>query len=368
MRKIPSKQQILLKLAPKYDCDWDNLLKAWNALYQFLKSRVQSEDLDIQDTHLETLWKEKDFPLEQMSMLGLHRDQEYIMIRSVCCYITNKAFDENQFEISSPTANRPDPERDETRALKSSMSKQECLSRLAQSQDRKWNNLHRAWDALEQFIEPRLERRKSKLPSDNRLEKWRMKPNYPFEQILALNLSKREVNMFMRSVCFDIAGIKPESDQGPLETPRSTKRSRDDDGPDDDVGMVTAPKPNIKRLKHRKGQVRLPVTTKIYFMQEGEEETRTGIPITLLSNAKAENDRIELNTLRYGNATRHLAKRSNFEKDRHQLFYYDPENHHVRINVDTVASFRAAVEEMFTYRKSEPQIEFCFRVKESFPA
>lgn len=34
------------------------------------------------------------------------------------------------------------------------------------------------------------------------------------------------------------------------------------------------------------------------------------------------------------------------------------------INVDSVASFRAAVEEMSLYRESEPRVEFCFRAKE----
>jgi hypothetical protein len=139
---------------------------------------------------------------------------------------------------------------------------------LSRSHDRKWDDLDKAWDALHDFIEPRLGRRASKIPSDERLEKWRSKEYYPFEQILALNLSTNEVNMLMRSVCAQIANMEPEPERG------------------------------------------------------------------------------------------------TFEKHKYQIFYYDLDNHNVRINVDTVASFRAAVEEMFTYRTSEPRIEFCFRVKE----
>lgn len=99
-------------------------------------------------------------------------------------------------------------------------------------------------------------------------------------------------------------------------------------------------------------------------MEEGNEDSRTGILVTLLSNAKPMNEHLDIKTLRYGNVTRHLANRSKFEKDKHRLFYYDLENPNVRINVDTVATFRAAVEEMFKFRTSESRIEFCFRLKE----
>lgn len=247
----------------------------------------------------------------------------------------------------------------------SSLPKQPCLLSLARSQYRKWNHLTKAWNALEEFIGPRLNRRVSKFPSDDRLEKWRNKSDYPFELVLILNLSKDEVNLLMRSVCYHIANMEPEPEQAPHEiVTLPKKRERDDDVPDHDIGIIPSPAPIPKRARTDQQMKALPVTTKIYFMEEDNEDSRTGIMVTLLTNAKPDGGQIDIKTLRYGNATRHLAKRSNFDKNRHQIVYYDLENPRVRINVDSVASFRAAVEEMSLYRELEPRVEFCFRAKE----
>lgn len=309
------------------------------------------------------LRKKTEFPLEKVVALKISDSQAFKLMQTVAFHIANKETEESQFETSSLTTNRdrdvdalnnelqiaalkPGPERIEPETKKPIFPKQQCLLYLSRSHDRKWDDLDKAWDALHDFIEPRLGRRASKIPSDERLEKWRSKQYYPFEQILVLNLSTTEVNRLLRSVCAQIANMEPEPERGPPETATPTKRPRDD------VETAPASQAERKRAKPDPERASLPATTKLYFMEENNEDSRTGIMVTLLSNVTPVNGHIDIKTLRYGNATRHLAKRNNFEKHKHQIFYYDLENHNVKIIVDTVASFRAAVEEMFTYRKS----------------
>lgn len=366
-----SKPQLLLKLAKPGVRTWDELLRAWNALYDFLRPTLERQVLDLEKSatwiRFHKICNDPNFPEEQLSAAKLSKRQVIGMMASICLHHTNRELE--QFEILSLSTDRQGGAKisnDDLQNISSaSLLKQQCLSSLSQSQDRKWNNLLSAWDALEHFIKPRLDCRVSKLPSDERLEKWRHKEYYPFEQMLALNLSTDEVNMFMRTVCFHISnaelGLVPESHE---ITQPSIKRPREDNVSDDNFETIPAPEPVSKRAKPNIEGARLPVTTKIYFMEENNENSRTGILVTLLSNVRPENDHVDINTLRYGNATHHLAKRGTFEKHKHQLFYYDLENRNVRINVDTVGSFRAAVEEMFKYRTSESRIEFCFRLKE----
>lgn len=167
----------------------------------------------------------------------------------------------------------------------------------------------------------------------------------------------------MRCDGYDI--INMELDQGLHVTANlQAKLLRADDASDDDMEMVPASEPAPKRARNDRESKTLPVMTKIYFMEENKEYSRSGVMVTLLSNAQLENGQVDIKALLYENATRHLARRSTFVKDKHRIFYYDTENPNVGIYVDTVASFRAAVEEMFTYRTSEPKIEFCFCLKE----
>lgn len=228
MQRIPSKQQILVEFARSVDRDWDNLLDAWNALYEFLNPIVQHQAPDFLCSNayqkiFKDISRRPGFPAEQVSTLKLNKNQVYEMMRSVCYSTTNKDSGNDQFRtFSLPTryrkdigapiyylqtvpSSQADHEPDSRESEATTLPRNRCLLRLTQSQNREWDALLSAWDSLEEFIRPRLDRRVSKLPSDERLEKWRHKQQYPFEQMLALNLSIDEVNMFMRSVCFHIS-------------------------------------------------------------------------------------------------------------------------------------------------------------------
>lgn len=386
MRKILSKQQFLVKFAGSLGCDWDNLLNAWNALYEFLNPILQYQALDLHCSNtyraLRDISNSPGFPTEQVSTLKLNEIQVYDMMRCVCYSIANNDSGNDQFRTLSLPITRlkddsvpdyylqnipsePDHEPEQLESKATTLPKDQCLLRLSSSQNRDCGSLLSAWNSLEEFIRPRLDRRVSKQPSDERLEKWRHKRKYPFEQILALNLSIDEVNVFMRSVCSHIStpvlDLVPKSSEAPQPP---IKRPRGNDETDRDVQIIALPETIHKRARTIQQKHTLPVNTKIYFMEEGNYKSRTGILVTLLSYAKPVNEHLDINTLRYGNVIRHLANRSKFEKDKHRLFYYDLENRNVRINVDTVATLRAAVEEMFKFRTSKPRIEFYFRLKE----
>ncbi|KUL88824.1 hypothetical protein ZTR_03473 [Talaromyces verruculosus] len=187
--------------------------------------------------------------------------------------------------------------------------------------DRKWDNFINAWNAMVEFIGPRLESRASSLPSHKRLQQWRNQPDYPSEQVSPLNLSTGEVNLMMRSVCSHVASMEPEQEEAPDETVTlPKKRERDDDASDQDLEIIPSPASIPKRARTDQRMKALPLTTKIYFMEEDNKDSRTGIMVTLLTNAKPDDGRIDIKTLRYGNATRHLAKPSNFDRNRHQIF------------------------------------------------
>uniref|UniRef100_A0A093W390 Uncharacterized protein n=1 Tax=Talaromyces marneffei PM1 TaxID=1077442 RepID=A0A093W390_TALMA len=361
---MPSKQQLLLRLAKRENHSWDHLLGVWNAIYDFFKPILEREILDLEEngtwTRLGKMRNKPNFPEEQVLAAKLSKKQVQSMIGSVILHITNKEL-EDRFETLSLSTNREEDgdALNDTFQIASAhqpaelgisttvLPKQQCFSRLAESQDRKWDDLLNAWDAVE-------------------TSEMAMQILLPWEQVVALNLSADEVNLLMRSICYHIATMGFELGQGLHETVSlPVKRSRDKDASDNDFEIVHTPKPVPKRARADPERKCLPITTKVYFMEEDNEDIRTGIMVTLLSNANPENDHLDIKTLRYGNATRHLAKRGTFKKHKHQLFYYDLENPRVRINVDTAASFRAAVEEMAAYRQSEPRIQFCFREKDA---
>lgn len=174
---------------------------------------------------------------------------------------------------------------------------------------------------MEKFIGPRLESRASSLPSHKRLQQWRNQPDYPSEEVSPLNLSTGEVNLMMRSVCSHVASMEPEQEQAPNETVTlPKKRERDDDASDHDVEIIPSPASIPKRARTDQQMKALPLTTKIYSMEEDNQDSRAGIMVTLLTNAKPDDSQIDIKTLQYSNATRPLAERSNFDKNRHQIF------------------------------------------------
>lgn len=173
---IPSKQQILLRLAKKGDRSWDDIFGAWNVLYEFFEPKLERQVLDLENgvTWIRfDKWSDKpNFPSKQTSAARLSKRQVRSMMGSVCLYIANKKL-EDQFEtlslstdgkgevdakdeyqtISAHEGAEPQPE---TAAV---LPKQQCLSILAQSQGRKLDDLFKAWDAVHEFVEPRLPRR-----------------------------------------------------------------------------------------------------------------------------------------------------------------------------------------------------------------
>jgi hypothetical protein len=382
---VLSKHTCLLKLASAQNRNWVDLLNAWNALYEFLQPILQHRFQYLQGKNSNRIlrkWRCKlGFPSKQVSSLNLSTNEINTLMRSVCYRIMSIELEPNQYGTNSlPTTPEvnvnasndnlqivPSPNLDRNRAEPrtrlASLSKKQCFRYLAGSHDRKWDDFINAWNAMEEFIGPRLESRASNLPSHERLQQWRNQPGYPSEQVSPLNLSTGEANLMMRSVCSHVASMEQEQEQAPDETvtlPEKRERDDDDDALDHDVEIISSPASIPKRARTDQKMKALPLTTKIYFMEEDNQDSRIGIMVTLLTSAKPNDGHIDIKTLRYGNATRHLAKRSNFDKNRHQIFYYDLENPRVRINVDSVASFRAAVEEMSLYRELEPRVEFCF--------
>ena len=99
-----------------------------------------------------------------------------------------------KWQSSDRPSPNPDHNRAEPRTRLASLLKEQCFSYLARSRDRKWDNFINVWNAMEEFIGPRLESRASNLPSHKRLQQWRNQPDYPSEQVSLLNLSTGEVN------------------------------------------------------------------------------------------------------------------------------------------------------------------------------
>lgn len=192
---MPSKQQLLLRLAKRENHSWDHLLGVWNAIYDFFKPILEREILDLEEngtwTRLGKMRNKPNFPEEQVLAAKLSKKQVQSMIGSVILHITNKEL-EDRFETLSLSTNREEDgdALNDTFQIASAhqpaelgisttvLPKQQCFSRLAESQDRKWDDLLNAWDAVYEFIEPRLQRRVSKLPSEERLQKWRCKYYY----------------------------------------------------------------------------------------------------------------------------------------------------------------------------------------------
>lgn len=230
-----------------------------------------------------------------------------------------------------------------------------------------WGHIANAWNILYDFVKPRMspsliEKLQIHLGT-NTFDKWVKDKNFPKGQLQNLALIFKERNKMLRSICFHIA----DSDLEAYETVlTSVKPPRDSEEVEDDPAHTTEDnsKPPRKRALHQRKHEPLPDTTKIYFMEEGKQDTRTGIMVTLLSNMKPKDGKVDIKTLLWGNETRHLAKQSIFDKKKHQLFYPDLENHKVRMNIDSCASFRSAVEEMHIHGKSKHSIQFYFRPKD----
>lgn len=109
MPRALSKQQILLKLA-RDGCNWDDLLNAWNALHEFLQLKIRHEKRRLNGDCIFTRFKgwlgDENFPAKQVSVAELSKSRIYDMTKSVCLHITNKDFENVQFEISSLPRNR----------------------------------------------------------------------------------------------------------------------------------------------------------------------------------------------------------------------------------------------------------------------
>lgn len=253
-----------------------------------------------------------------------------------------------------------------------SYSKEACLRRIVPVKDRCWDDCQRAWDQLNDFMVPRLEE-----GSELKVSVYRWDPDKWFQlavpacdQIRKLGFRPREVKYMLKSGFWEarknMKRLASDS-QAQVNTPRKRPRSRTSStttNPD----TALPPPPTVKRAKTENRGNSLPHSIKIYFMEVGNPNSRTGVPISVLSNDKEPgSESLEIRSLGFGKLTQLLKKRSVYQKETHEIFYHDLENPAVTVIVDNCFSLRAGVQEMAAQIGLGRQIEFGFAREFCYP-